>query len=523
MMKYQALTILFTVIAFTAMTSLPETAISAPAKTTQQQVIKHKRESFTFHSKALDAISTCTVFTPDPMVKGERYPVLYLLHGYSGDNNDWADRTSCTLALTNKKMIVVLPNGDYKGWYVDSPLIKEYQYDSLVAKDVVAEIDQRYPTIAKREARAVAGLSMGGHGAITLAEKHPDVFCSASSLSGVLTLHDWLPKYYLEELLGPTRKEKAWADNCAYCLSDTLTTANIEIMFDCGTSDICYNGSAELDEKLTALGVKHTFNRTYPGVHSWAYWDEHLPEHVLFHYNNMTEKLSGKNMKIDNSTMTPQQKLYKKRWLQFEKETATYYDDPKATSPIVLLGSSTLQIFNEKELMPGLPVVNRGISGDRIGIDNQPGISHRIYNTVIKLKPRAIIINNGTNDLAHTAKTGTPKTREVIDEYRWVVARLLKELPNCHIFINSCHPTNDSSATIAPFIWQYNILLQNLAKEMGDHVHYIDHANAVKDENGLLKKEFAADGLHLNAKGNEVLRDKIMEALKEQGILDGLQ
>lgn len=493
--------------------------------TSASKSIRHKSEDITFFSKSLGIQTTCTVFTPDPMVEGKKYPVIYMLHGYSDNHRAWADRTSFTLAINSREMIAVLPDGGYSGWYVDSPIDPKNQYESLIVKDVIPQIDSRYPTVPTRAGRAISGLSMGGHGAVTLAAKHPDMFCSASSMSGVLNLEEFPTGYKVESLLGDRKENKElWRKNSAFGLADNFTSANVALMFDCGTADTrCILEARQLHEKLTNRGIVHTFNE-YPGVHSWAYWGEHLPEHLCFHFNNMRDAMAGKPLNAGASVadMT----LYNSRTLKFEQETEKWLADPKSTSPIILLGSSSFQGFKEKELMPGLPVVNRGISGDRIGLGTR-GVSHRLYNTVKALKPRAVIINNGTNDIASTWRTNQPKVREISEEMSKVAGTLLRELPDTKVFLDTCHTTRDASAPSAPFIMQYNLQLKDVVKtlnaEYPGRIFFIDHASKVAGPDGLLDKQYAADGLHLNRKGQEIMRDCFMEALDKAGVLATLK
>ena len=95
----------------------------------------------------------------------KRYPVLYLLHGAYGSAEDWNPQIGKKLQeiATKKKVIIVAPSCEPFGWYVDSPLVKENQIASFLIKELIPHIDTLYPT---NKRRAIAGLSMGGHGAL---------------------------------------------------------------------------------------------------------------------------------------------------------------------------------------------------------------------------------------------------------------------------------------------------------------------------------------------------------------------
>ncbi len=530
--KYFSVAML-TVILFTGTavgTAKPINAKKAKAGTAQtsQTLVTHKKEVISFFSKSMNAMTTCTVFIPKPLVKDKKYPVVYMLHGYSGDHSDFDKKTSFSLAMIDKEMIAVLPDGGYSGWYLDSPKIAENRYESLIVKDVIPEIDKRYPTFAQREGRAIGGLSMGGHGAITLAAKHPDIFCSASSMSGVLNLFIYKPGEDLNitGLLGErSENEAAWKQNNAASLVDNFTSADVSLLFDCGIGDGKYfPTSVGFHELLCARGIRHTFNK-YPGIHSWAYWDERLPEHLFFHYKNMTDAIAGKKRATGIAPdSTRFDKFFREKCLQFEKETAAYLADKDATSPIVLLGSSTIAGFNDKKYLPGLPVLNFGIGGDRIKGKNMTGIVNRFHNTVVALQPRAVILYIGTNDIGDTARTGKPQLRQLVATYTAFIKELRKELPDCHIYIDSAHPTNYKYAVMAPYIHWYNNLLMSYIKKSNDKkLHYIDHATAVSGPDGLLKPKYTKDGLHLNDAGNKLLGEKYLKALKDTGVLEGLK
>jgi S-formylglutathione hydrolase FrmB len=117
----------------------------------------------------------------------ERYPVLYLLHGYSGNYTHWAFMGVPAYALTHD-LIVVMPDAG-NSWYVNwahSEGDQKNQWEDAIIKDLIGHIDATYRTIARREGRAINGLSMGGYGSLMLGLRHPDLFCSVSSHSGAL-------------------------------------------------------------------------------------------------------------------------------------------------------------------------------------------------------------------------------------------------------------------------------------------------------------------------------------------------
>src|SRR6476661_5559111 len=105
----------------------------------------------------------------------ENYPVLYLLHGLFGSFDNWLELTRIKDYLTDKKLIVVLPEGG-NGWYSDSATIEKDKFESSFINELIPAVEASYRVFATQAKRAVAGLSMGGFGALKFALKRPDLF-----------------------------------------------------------------------------------------------------------------------------------------------------------------------------------------------------------------------------------------------------------------------------------------------------------------------------------------------------------
>jgi putative tributyrin esterase len=117
----------------------------------------------------------------------DRYPVLYLLHGLTGNYTNWAHMGVPAYAR-NYKLIVVMPDGG-NSWYVNWAKSNEGQknaWEDAITKDLVGHVDGNYRTVATRAGRAINGLSMGGYGGLTLGLRHPDMFCSIGTQSGAI-------------------------------------------------------------------------------------------------------------------------------------------------------------------------------------------------------------------------------------------------------------------------------------------------------------------------------------------------
>ena len=143
-----------------------------------------RQEAVNVRSEKMDKDVPVTVITPDGYGEKEAYPVIYLLHGYSDNYTSWSKNGVVGGLSDQYGIIFVMPDGGYDSWYFDSVITPEYQYETFVSSELVSYVDSHYKTIADRKGRAIAGLSMGGHGALYLGIRHQDVYGSMGALSG---------------------------------------------------------------------------------------------------------------------------------------------------------------------------------------------------------------------------------------------------------------------------------------------------------------------------------------------------
>ncbi len=226
------------------------------------------------------------VITPDNYTKTKQYPVVYLLHGYSGNYADWIIKVpSITFYADAYNFIIVCPDGDYNSWYFDSPVDSTKRYETYIFKELVSWIDEHYATLAAPKGRAIAGLSMGGHGALYLAFKHQDVFGAAGSMSGGVDLEPFAASWDISKTLGDYADyTMMWRNNSVINLTYLLTNKNYPFLFDCGTEDFFYPSNKKLHEKLLANNIPHDFI-SRPGAHNWSYWSNAVGYQMLFMHN----------------------------------------------------------------------------------------------------------------------------------------------------------------------------------------------------------------------------------------------
>src|SRR5260370_15205506 len=144
-------------------------------------------ETIQFQSKLVNATLPYNVILPPDYRASSttRYPVLYLLHGLTGHYSDWLTKTNVADYAAQYRIIVVMPEGK-DGWYTDSATVPSDKFESYILKELIPDVQKRYRTIETRFGRGVAGLSMGGYGALKFGLKSPRTFVFAASMSGAL-------------------------------------------------------------------------------------------------------------------------------------------------------------------------------------------------------------------------------------------------------------------------------------------------------------------------------------------------
>ena len=236
------------------------------------------------YSESMNREINAIVITPDNYNPDKvKYPVVYLLHGYSGNFLTWIENVPDLRELVDLyDIIVVCPDGGYSSWYFDSPVDEEYKYDTHVAGEIVDFIDENYSTIQNRKGRAITGHSMGGHGALYLAFRHQDIFGAAGSQSGGVDIRPFPDNWEISEILGEYEDyPDNWEKNTVINMTDLLKSDSLAIIIDCGTDDFFYTVNKNLHNRLTELNIPHEYIER-PGGHDWEYWNMSIKDHLIF-------------------------------------------------------------------------------------------------------------------------------------------------------------------------------------------------------------------------------------------------
>lgn len=255
----------------------------AAAKPLAANVVEHK-----LSSKMMGREMPYRVVVPAGYADAKatsRHPVIYLLHGLTGHFNNWTDSTRVEEYALAHKFIIVTPEGD-NGWYTDSVTKTTDKYESYIVKELIPEIEAKYRTIADRDNRMIAGLSMGGYGATKFGLKYPEMFSIVGAFSGALGAASFTEKNAatagrgIDAIMGAEDAETRKANDIFKLVRD-LTPDKIKalpfIYQSCGTEDFLIQNNREFMMLLAERKIPHEY-RQHPGVHNWVFWDDQIRE-----------------------------------------------------------------------------------------------------------------------------------------------------------------------------------------------------------------------------------------------------
>ncbi len=221
----------------------------------------------------------------DYLYNGAKFQVLYLLHGAYGDYTDWMRLTSIEKYAQEHKLAVVMPSAS-NSFYQD--MQKGSAYLTYLTEELPQFVNKLFPISKKRENTFVAGLSMGGYGAVKLAMEKPEQYVACASLSGAVDLCMVRDQIASGEIGGPFRWDDIFGNAETIEGTDADLFALIEkrqkenaslpkIFMSCGTEDFIYPVNQRAKSRLEKMGVDLTYEE-YPGIHDWDYWEFHIQD-----------------------------------------------------------------------------------------------------------------------------------------------------------------------------------------------------------------------------------------------------
>lgn len=212
-------------------------------------------DTLAVHSPSMDRDVPVVAIVPEGVSAAEPCPVVYLLHGYSGDETAWLKIKPSLPAIADREGIAFICPGVGNSWYLD------------------------------RSGRAITGLSMGGFGAMSLAIKHKGLFGAAGSTSGGLDIRPFPQNWEIPQLLGEiTEHPEAWEEATPINLIPQLGNGDLAIVFDCGYDDFFFEVNNDFHDELLRRGIMHDFY-VRPGGHTGAYWGNAIDFQIVFFRN----------------------------------------------------------------------------------------------------------------------------------------------------------------------------------------------------------------------------------------------
>lgn len=272
------------------------------AATTMAATRGKVKKSLHFQSEILDTVVNYSIYLPANYDKSDKkYPVLYLLHGYTDNENTWIER-GCVNQVADQKilskeivpMIIVMPDGGLK-WYVNQP-DGNFNYEDMFIKEFIPYIEKTYRVKAEKKYRSISGLSMGGYGALGYAMRHPDLFATCVAYSAAIRPDDEVLKLsqkqfdmlyapvYGKNIKVKDRLSKHWNENNPIYLAKEVPAEKLKSVnwyISCGDDDWLYYGNMILRKILRDRNIPHQY-RVMDGAHNWQYWRSHIGEGLIY-------------------------------------------------------------------------------------------------------------------------------------------------------------------------------------------------------------------------------------------------
>ena len=234
-----------------------------------------------FRTVPVQVILPCDRITPGSrsysMQEDTKFPTLYLLHGLLGNYTDWVSGTRIQRWAEQRGLAVVMPSGD-NAFYMDGPLPYS-RYGEFISRELVEMTRLMFPLSRCREDTFIAGLSMGGFGALRNGIKYADTFGYAIGLSSALHLFEENPRTLNGEntIFGDMREARVSDKNPKVALANAISSGKElpKIYMACGLEDSLIESNRDFYQYLTENGADVTYVEE-PGAHEWDFWDRQI-------------------------------------------------------------------------------------------------------------------------------------------------------------------------------------------------------------------------------------------------------
>ncbi|HMV47707.1 MAG TPA: alpha/beta hydrolase-fold protein [Blastocatellia bacterium] len=260
------------------------------------------KEGLTVDSKILGKPQRYTVYLPfDYETSSRKYPVVYLLHGYTDNDTGWMQFGEAHLiadeAIAKREippMIIVMPDGGVS-WYVNNH-DGSVKYEDFFFQEFIPTIEKTYRIRAEKAYRGISGLSMGGHGSLVYSLRHPEMFVACAAFSAAVFTDEEVvanPDANWARVFGPVfganlKGQERINDHLkSYSPIHIVKNAkpdafkSVRFYIDCGDDDFLYKGNSTFHTVLRDLKIAHEY-RVRDGGHTWTYWRTGLADGLKF-------------------------------------------------------------------------------------------------------------------------------------------------------------------------------------------------------------------------------------------------
>jgi S-formylglutathione hydrolase len=243
-------------------------------------------QDVTFFSVALNRQMIYRVFMPEKLISGEKLPVVYLLHGNGGSYRNWSNYSDVARYAapegSSAGLILVMPEGD-SSYYMNAAGKPEDKYEDYFVHDLITDVEARFPAAQSRENRAVAGVSMGGFAAVTLALRRPELFVFAGAISPAIdvpsrrfSLRRWGQGQRFRSIFGPEGSESRRKSDPFFLVRSADPARTPYLYLTAGEQEALLEPNRRFAALLQQKHFAYEFH-TKPGGHDWGEWDSQIP------------------------------------------------------------------------------------------------------------------------------------------------------------------------------------------------------------------------------------------------------
>ncbi len=235
-----------------------------------------------FYSVSLERTMPYRVYMPASRQAGEKFPVVYLLHGGGADYRSWSNESDVA-QYARDGLLLVMPDGD-ESYFMNEVESPRNRYEDYITRDLIADVEHRFPASKVREGRAIIGISMGGFAAVDYALSQPKLFVFVAALSPSIDVPfrrfnfrrtgQW---WKFRSIFGP-EGSKERSDRNPFELVRTANPQETPYLYlTAGDTEPLLEPNRQFVALLQRHGFAHKFHTTHGG-HDWGEWNSQIPD-----------------------------------------------------------------------------------------------------------------------------------------------------------------------------------------------------------------------------------------------------